>query len=212
MRYILALVLLTPWAAFAQAPQPAPLPATTISSQITDTCDAWRSKAAQNAEGTTTLAVDVKLDGTTANARMLQSSGNADLDQASLNCLKAAHLKPATEHGEPIEVTREFDIHWVTNIRSSISFTRLPATELTPTSCRGHVTNMPHHPTPTIVSFQIAPDGSTRDAVITQSSGSDGLDKAAVECVLSAFHYMPAWQNGNAVQIDWKVEIPWTMR
>jgi len=216
MRYIVFALFLTPLAAHPQTTQSAaaPLQSPAMRNPLTATCDAWRTGSVQNAYGTTTLSVDVKTDGSTANPTLVRSSGNADLDRAALSCLKIARLKPVTEHGQAIEVTREYDVRWAVDDHSYLLLTRPAGAGISPTSCRekprpGYV---PRHLVPTIVSFQIGTDGAAHEAEITQSSGSGSLDQASVDCVLSAFRYVPAMQNGRAIQVDEQVQFSWTTK
>lgn len=180
-------------------------------SQFTATCDSWYPKSAGAAGlGTTKISLDVRTDGTTANPKLVQSSGSPDLDSAAMNCARAAHLKPATDHGQPIVVTRQYDVHWSATGHSVMIPSRATGADPTPFSChdnaRGYV---PFHPAPTVIDFQIGTDGAARDPQVKQSSGSAGLDRAAMRCVLSSFRYVPATQNGEPVQIDDEVQFEW---
>lgn len=57
-------------------------------------------------------------------------------------------------------------------------------------------------------SFWIKTDGSVRDVVVAQSSGSDILDSHGMQCIQN-FHYAPATQNGAAVEAPRKVTLQW---
>jgi TonB family protein len=47
----------------------------------------------------------------------------------------------------------------------------------------------------TSLTFHIEPDGGVKDVAVTKSSGIDGLDQAAANCV-AQWHYNPAMRNG----------------
>jgi protein TonB len=63
----------------------------------------------------------------------------------------------------------------------------------------------------TELSFHIQPDGSVKDVVIAKPSGIDALDQSAVECA-SLWQYKPAMQNGQPIEVSWRVRIPWILR
>jgi hypothetical protein len=45
----------------------------------------------------------------------------------------------------------------------------------------------------------------------TPSSGHDRLDQAAVQCA-QAWHYKPAMQNGQPVEVPWQTAVQWKLR
>ncbi|HXL98514.1 MAG TPA: energy transducer TonB [Rhizomicrobium sp.] len=58
------------------------------------------------------------------------------------------------------------------------------------------------------VSFHITADGSVTNVTVTQSSGIDVLDQAAITCV-SGWLYKPATQNGQPVEVPWQAKVSW---
>jgi protein TonB len=58
------------------------------------------------------------------------------------------------------------------------------------------------------VAFWIKTDGTVRDPVILTSSGHDALDNAALACV-AGFHYQPATQNGQPIEVPWQATVRW---
>ena len=53
-------------------------------------------------EGTVLVALEVAADGSVADARVLNSSGYARLDNAALSAVRKAHFKPGTVNGVPV--------------------------------------------------------------------------------------------------------------
>lgn len=62
----------------------------------------------------------------------------------------------------------------------------------------------------TEVSFTVLADGTVQDASVSNTSGYDRLDDAAVECV-SAWHYRPGIKDGELVDTPMKVEVVWNL-
>ncbi|MBV9331007.1 MAG: TonB family protein [Alphaproteobacteria bacterium] len=62
----------------------------------------------------------------------------------------------------------------------------------------------------TLLSFTVTADGSVSNPTVSQSSGHDRLDQAAIECA-SSWKYKPAVQNGTAVAVPWQTQIQWKL-
>lgn len=60
----------------------------------------------------------------------------------------------------------------------------------------------------TRLAFTVLADGTVHDVKVTQGSGSDRMDAAAVECV-STWHYRPALRKGVIAAVPWAAEIAW---
>jgi len=60
----------------------------------------------------------------------------------------------------------------------------------------------------TELAFTVSADGTVRDVKVAKSSGSDGLDDAAVHCV-SRWHYRPAVKDGQLVDAPMTVKVAW---
>ena len=60
----------------------------------------------------------------------------------------------------------------------------------------------------TILSYNIAADGTVKDVVVFHSSGDAEVDKAAIGCV-STFKYIPKMQNGQLIEVPWRLVIRW---
>jgi TonB family protein len=62
------------------------------------------SAIAANIEGKVQLSFRIKTNGSVAHVVIVKSSGNADLDSASIRCVKTWHYRPATRNGKKVEV------------------------------------------------------------------------------------------------------------
>lgn len=68
-----------------------------------------------------------------------------------------------------------------------------------------------NHEGVTTLEFQITTDGSVTGITVAKSSGFQELDDAAVRCA-GNWHYKPAIQNGQPVQVPWKTNVTWNLR
>ncbi|HEY4115250.1 MAG TPA: TonB family protein [Rhizomicrobium sp.] len=62
----------------------------------------------------------------------------------------------------------------------------------------------------TKLSFTLTAQGTVANAAVTQSSGSQVLDKAALMCV-AAWLYKPATKDGDPVAVPWQASVSWRM-
>jgi TonB family protein len=134
------------------------------------------------AEGTTTLSFTVTSAGTVANLKVAKSSGNADLDDASVQCAVHWLYQPATQYGKPIDVPWQANVSW--KLHGS------PAEDRAQRCMRyakGPVT-IPPNAGMTSLTFRVMPDGTMKDAAISHSSGDSALDDVAIQCA-AATHF-----------------------
>jgi periplasmic protein TonB len=64
------------------------------------------------------------------------------------------------------------------------------------------------HQEKTIIAFLVTADGDVAEVMVTGSSGSRGLDAAAMSCVRK-WRFKPATQNGEAVNSIGAAAIDW---
>ena len=62
----------------------------------------------------------------------------------------------------------------------------------------------------TDLAFTVQADGMVSNVKIMKSSGSDGLDDAAVDCV-SKWHYRPAIKDNQVVDMPMNVNVVWNL-
>lgn len=62
--------------------------------------------------GTAIVNFYIGVDGRTSDVRVLQSTGYADLDEATKACIADWRYRPATQNGEPIGARKAYKIDW----------------------------------------------------------------------------------------------------
>ncbi|MEI9888997.1 MAG: energy transducer TonB [Rhizomicrobium sp.] len=62
----------------------------------------------------------------------------------------------------------------------------------------------------TELAFTVSADGTVRDVKVAKTSGSDGLDEAAVACV-AKWHYRPALKDGQLIDAPMTVKVAWNL-
>ena len=62
----------------------------------------------------------------------------------------------------------------------------------------------------TTLAFTINVDGHVENVHVANSSGSERLDNAAVNCA-SSWRYRPAVEKNNPVAVPWKAEVKWVL-
>ena len=62
----------------------------------------------------------------------------------------------------------------------------------------------------TELSFQVLADGTVDGVSVAKSSGSDGLDDAAMDCV-AKWHYRPGIKDGRLTDMPLKVSVAWSL-
>lgn len=128
----------------------------------------------QGAEGGVTVSFNIAADGAAKNVAIVKSSGDDDLDQATLTCVSNWRYKPATRDGVAVEVPWNAHVEWMMH-----GPTASPCgsyAKVTPEMLDG-ISGV------TKVSLRIQQDGSISDTVIVRSSGNDMLDQAALLCI-----------------------------
>ena len=151
-----------------------------------------------HAEGTAVVHFTIMPDGSVKDVTIKTSSGNADLDTASLACVGAWRYEPDAEAGGrpwQASVAWRMDGHTTCPGFATVTAKMLEG-------IRGV----------TRVAFKIRPDGTVKDAEVTLSSGNADLDKAALACI-EARHYdlskvsVPPGGFPQDTSIDWHGEI-----
>lgn len=152
-----------------------------ISIGIPHSCaDAYPTAAIQvHAEGTTTLAFTITTNGTVKDIKVEKSSGNKDLDDASVGCASHWLYKPATKDSKAVETLWEANVDWKLGVPPGVRIAR---------QClryREDASPIPPNIGPTSITFRIMPDGTIKDVNVVRPSGDASLDNAAVLCASS---------------------------
>ena len=173
-------------------------------------CDPFypTTEARAGVDGTTTLSVRITDAGDLEDGKVVQSSGNADLDAAAITCASNYFIMPATQSGLPIDIVWTVQIHWLHQVHSYLSLephNSCPARRYyPPAAIRLNAQGT------TLVSFQVATDGSVHDPKVAQSSGSTDLDQASIDCV-SQWRYSVATRQGQPVEFEWRAKFNWRL-
>ncbi len=120
----------------------------------------------------------ITAEGSVANPVIAESSGNTDLDQASLACVLTWKYWPAKENGKAVPVSGSLHVAWklpdlafAEPRRDCFTFYGVPA-------------DYPSHAVSTAIKFDVVENAVTNVAV-EKSSGNAVLDSYAVACVQS---------------------------
>ncbi|HUO97877.1 MAG TPA: energy transducer TonB [Rhizomicrobium sp.] len=62
----------------------------------------------------------------------------------------------------------------------------------------------------TTLAFTITAEGTVENVHVANSSGSERLDNAAVDCA-ARWRYKPAIEKNNPVAVPWKAEVKWVL-
>lgn len=176
-------------------------------------------------QGSTTLRFTIGADGTAHDIAVVETSGSDMLDQAAIECAKGWTYRPAMQGDKPIAVPWKVRVDWYLHDDfegpAEDDTTPPGANWARPTPLAGTYhgcqTSMnfvgpvakPHGPT--VLVFTVAADGTVHDVAVTQASGSEPHDNAAINCVKN-WRYSPATHDGVAVSMRWKVWIRWGSR
>ncbi|HWY15981.1 MAG TPA: energy transducer TonB [Rhizomicrobium sp.] len=162
-------------------------------------------------QGTTLLLVRVTQDGAMKDPEIIQSSRDSDLDEAALACIaNAPRSAPLLHDGKPIEASWVVRVVWQLYGPSFWQFAPAAGAANSCTSSYPAFAVSKHPKGTTRLSYRIATDGSVKVPVVTRSSGSTDLDRAALACV-SAFSYWPATHDGQPVELDRTIDVDWNL-
>jgi TonB family protein len=158
------------------------------------------------ASGVTMVSFHITPEGKVEAPEISKSSGNDDLDRASVLCVASWLYKAATRDGVPVEVQWETGINWNAPAFATSEPEDQDNQVSVPVWARGGFRceqwyavgsqKPPHH---AILTFSVGRDGSVKDVALTQSTGSDKIDADAIQC-LQQRHYQSAKQHGEAIE------------
>jgi len=208
----LLLVSLIVWLFNPAAASPDVVP-TTDSSSFGTPCPYPDSALKAKAEGSVMVAYHGGDDGKITDVQIVQSSGNAELDNAALQCVGRWQFDPKGPRAPFYLGKQRLSINW--RIPS-------PVPGKPPEPPAGYDSGIPHvclmdYPLQavragvggtTTVAFRIKANGKVDDIKIDTTSGSDLLDRASLGCV-KYWRYRPAVEKSKPVDVPWKAEIKW---
>lgn len=190
--------------------QPAHQAATPVSVGRPHTCNDYYPPDAEKAhsEGRALVGFTVTALGTVKDVIIKGTTGDVDLDAASVTCVSQWLYKPAMKDGVPV------DVPWLANVVWKTNLPLMPAAPFKP--CK-EFTNATAEVLKGIsgsswIAFQIMQDGSVKPTRIISSSGNDDLDRAATRCI-GARRYdvsdrkLPSEGMSQSYVIDWRGQL-----
>jgi TonB family protein len=158
------------------------------------------------AQGSTVVSFVGQWDGSVKSVQLVRSSGNADLDQATMTCVGQWHFDGRSKIGK----------RWLGQSLSHITWDIAAG--------RGRSLNPSHdcelfYPARAVaarsegtalISFTITDEGMVKAPAILKSSGVVSLDRASLTCV-QYWRYQPAIRNGETVSTPWQAQIVWKL-
>ena len=143
------------------------------------------------------------MQGTVSDPAVVQSSGNAQLDAATLMCAKSWLYKPAIKDGKPIEVSWKAQISWQEgdpDESDANDVIMVPEWTRGGAQCETWYAIGSKRPARSVLlTASVGADGSVKDVTVIQNSGNADIDADAVKC-LGQRHYKPATQHGKPVE------------
>ena len=177
-----------------------------------------REAVTAHAEGTTTVGFTITVNGTTEGVRVVNSSGNEALDNAAVACASRWIYRPARENGNPLAVPWKAEVRWalgggalglggtITVGRGGVLMSAPVA--LGPHNCSRFATETAKTGAVTTLKIHITAAGAVDDVTVAETSGSAGLDRAAVRCA-RVWSYLPAKMNGQPMDAIWRENVAW---
>lgn len=179
----IALIFLSTLAAQTEAPpKPAVNPPTAAGAP--HTCAGYYPIPAlqTKAQGTTLVGFDVTATGSVANVAVKTSSGNADLDKASVACTKTWQYHPATlkADGTPVAVPWQVAVKWEDRLLPPFDAISDTAYRCVLSTDAGR-DEMSKAKLRTVVRVHFA-KGNVESVEVVGSSGDSGLDRHVADC------------------------------
>jgi TonB family protein len=158
-------------------------------------------------EGTTLLAFTVGSDGNVAGVAVKTSSGNADLDAASVACAKAWQYQPAWKDGVAVDMPWQARVVWKMPDPAAPPFDAMfRATQACVANERAENYSEPAA-TPTVLRVKFS-RGAVKTVEVAASSGNRDLDRLAANCWINVPPDLSApVQDGYTMvfPVDWSV-------
>ncbi len=160
-------------------------------------------------EGTTTLSFKITAQGAVTQVTVAKSSGNEELDAASVACASTWTYKPATKDGVPFETPWQATVAWKLHDDSPLTWTPSgPCTKfatVTAAMLKGIAGR-------SWIGYRVMADGTAVSPAILASSGNAALDRAAESCVAArrfivAARPIPPEGLTQNIVVDWNYEL-----
>jgi TonB family protein len=131
-------------------------------------------------EGSAVVTLEITPQGNVTDVSVLESSGNADLDNASIVCARDWQYRPAVQNGVPIEVPWRTRVRWQIDVQPQ--FMAIAAATyhciMSNESSRDEIHQATLH---TVVRVHFS-NGSIGSVAVVASSGNPDLDRQVAAC------------------------------
>lgn len=207
------LTILLPIAAWAQSSQQSAPPTTEAANQFGSPCPYPDLARAANIEGNTLIAYRGTYDGRIEDVKVVHTSGNDDLDDATVQCVSRWRFDPSSPSAKFNLGKHATTIMWVIpktrpGAPRQMAFGLFAGLMHTCENYYPRAEFRSRTEGTTKLSFHISIEGLPKDMTIAQSSGNDDLDNAALECA-SHWRYRPALKNGVPIETPWDANVVW---
>ncbi|WP_374581989.1 energy transducer TonB [Pseudoduganella sp.] len=184
------------------------IPVSNDAISITEFCMAsWpRDSVANREEGVVGLMVLVDIDGTAADAKVIETSGFRSLDKASTATARLCKYAPAKKDNLPVKAWFKLQHYWTAGAPAS-PITNHPACVPPPWPREALLNN---HQGAVKLQFLVDTNGEIKDYGILKSSGYAHLDKAAAEGIAKCW-FRPKNENGRPIKSWQTMEYHWTL-
>lgn len=218
MNRLFAFLLFLPSIAWAQTPpasRPSVPPSTNIGRAFSSDCPYPESARQAGIQGMTGVTYGIGNDHIIRDVTLDATSGNADLDNAAVDCVGKWQISPSTRDPDQFVGPHRVTISWYFPAatagtpaeppigrrygRSHNCFYFYPTAEAA-SGIEGTTT----------LHFTVTADGAVRDVTVLNTSGNANLDNAATRCA-GYWRYKPAVENGKAIAVPWKANVVWKL-
>ncbi|HEY1838343.1 MAG: TonB family protein [Rhizomicrobium sp.] len=197
--------------AFAETPAADSRPVLDLDGKGSNCASSFYPAAAirEGEQGATTIDIHVDDAGKPSGVDIVRSSGFADLDQASKDCvMKGWHFRPAARNGKPVAGIKEVMIVW-----------KLAPTSKSPElqgsmeeACANIYSDAPNRwPSyrSTTVQFRISATGAVMRPFVASSSGDALFDIKAEQCAARLKYSVPVIDD-VPTELSWSSAVRWS--
>ena len=156
------------------------------------------------AKGVAIVTFHIGADGVVKDPKIVETTGDDDLDRATIVCVSRWQYKPATRDGVAIEIPWRAAVDWYTHEHPLSPCIRYA--NVTPELLAG-ISGVSK------VSFKIQQDGAVSDTSLLASSGNGTLDHAALLCINEmrfdvSRAKLPTSGIVKSVSVNWSADLP----
>jgi TonB family protein len=179
-------------------------------------------------EGECRVKVHVDITGAVHDPEIVASTGFPRLDRACLSVLRAAHLLPATEDGQPVEATAVLPLIWslsgnwvsanpvpsgelpgLSRCANTRMYTLPPIEKEMPIGADRALQSKPVEPISVMLELAVSSVGFISDFAVLKSSGSESMDEQAI-VIARRLKLTAAIKDGAPVESCARLAVVWS--